>query len=105
MQNRLIGEGPSSGVWIPDSIGVAKAYGIHAVKITSVKGIDKQIQDVLSYAGPVVCDVDSPQWQEIIPRVSSEKMPDGSFVSRAYEDEYPYLSKKELTTAMKNPKS
>lgn len=96
MEGRLIGESPKTGLWCPDSIAIAKAYGIKAVKIKSAKNIDKKIREVLDYKGPVVCDVDSPQWQPIIPRVSSEKKPDGTLVSKPYEDMYPFLDKKEL---------
>jgi len=102
MEGRLIGESPSTGIWCPDSIAIAKAYGIYAVKIKSADGIDKKIKEVLDYNGPVVCDVDSPQWQAIIPRVSSEKKPDGTLVSKSYEDMYPFLDKKELEEQM-NP--
>lgn len=95
MEGRLLGEGPKTGLWIPDSIAIAKAYGIKSVKITSTKDIDKKIKSVLDYNGPVICDVDSPQWQLIIPRISSEKKPDGSMVSKPYEDMFPFLDRDE----------
>jgi len=36
----------------------------------------------------------------IIPRISSEKMPDGTLVAKPYEDMYPYLSREELRKNM-----
>lgn len=102
MEGRLLGESPKTGLWCPDSIAIAKAYGIKSVKIKSTKGIDKKIREVLDYNGPVICDVDSPQWQPIIPRISSEKKPDGTLVSKPYEDMYPFLDKKELDAQMMN---
>ncbi|PIT88144.1 MAG: acetolactate synthase [Candidatus Magasanikbacteria bacterium CG10_big_fil_rev_8_21_14_0_10_36_32] len=96
MDGRLIGEGPSTGVWCPDSVKIAEAYGIHAVRIDSVAGIEEKIKEVLEYNGPVICDVMTPELQLLIPRVASDKMPDGSLVSRPYEDMFPFLSKEEL---------
>ncbi|MFH1947172.1 MAG: thiamine pyrophosphate-binding protein, partial [Candidatus Magasanikbacteria bacterium] len=40
MEGRMIGEGPESGVWCPDSLKIANAYGIHAVRIDSVEGLE-----------------------------------------------------------------
>jgi acetolactate synthase-1/2/3 large subunit len=62
--------------------------------------MDAKIDEVLTHDGPVVCDVMTPEWQLLIPRVSSEKLPDGRLVSRKYEDMFPYLSEAELRRNM-----
>lgn len=95
MEGRLLGESPKTGLFIPDSLAIAKAYGIKGVKISNAKDIDKKIKEVLTYKGPVICDVDSPHWQLIIPRISSEKKADGSMVSKPYEDMFPFLPRDE----------
>jgi acetolactate synthase-1/2/3 large subunit len=95
-ENRLIGEGPTSGVWCPDSLKIAKAYGIKGVRIKTVKEMDKKIREVLNFPGPVICDVIMQEWQLIVPRVASEKGADGKMVSRPYEDMFPYLPADEL---------
>jgi len=100
MNGRLCGEGPESGVWCPDSLRVAEAYGIKGIRIDSVKGLSEKIKEVIQYPGPVVCDVMTPEWQLIIPRVSSEKKPDGTLVAKPYEDMYPFLNRKELEQNM-----
>lgn len=100
MEGRLFGEGPETGVWCPDSIKIAGAYGIKGVRIDSVKGIDEKIKEVLDHNGPVVCDVMTPEWQLLIPRVSSERQPDGTLIPKPYEDMYPYLSRKQLKKEM-----
>ncbi len=100
MEGRLFGEGPESGVWCPDSLRIAEAYGIKGVRIDSVSDMDAKIDEVLAYDGPVVCDVMTPEWQLLIPRVSSEKLPDGKLVSRKYEDMFPYLPEAELKRNM-----
>jgi acetolactate synthase-1/2/3 large subunit len=100
MDDRFIGESPKTGVWCPDSLAIAKAYGIKGVRISGKDGIEEKIKDILAYSGPVVCDVMTPEWQLLIPRVSSDKLPDGSLVSREYSDMFPYLPREEYQENM-----
>lgn len=100
MGGRLMGESPKTGLFIPDSIKLADVYGIKGIRIHTVQELNKKLHEVLEYPGPVICDVMMPQWQMIIPRISSEKMPDGTMVSKPYEDLYPFLSKKEMDANM-----
>ncbi len=100
MDKRLFGEGPKTGVWCPDALKIAKAYGIKGIRIDSPDDIDKKIQQALEHNGPVICDVMTQEWQLIVPRVASDKLPDGSLVSRKYEDMFPYLSEEELSKNM-----
>lgn len=100
MEGRLMGESPKTGLWYPDFSKVAKAYDLHFVSINNSSEVDKKIKQVLSSPGPVLCDVKSPQWQLIIPRISSTRQPDGSMVSRPYEDLFPFLSPEELKSNM-----
>jgi acetolactate synthase-1/2/3 large subunit len=96
MENRLFGEGPESGVWCPDSLKIADAYGIKGVRISSPDEVEKKIKEVMEYDGPVICDVITPEWQLIIPRVSSDKLADGSLQSRSLEDMFPYLDREDF---------
>lgn len=100
MEGRLFGEGPKSGVWCPDSLKIANAYGIKGVRIDSPDNVEEKIKEVLDYDGPVICDVKTPEWQLIVPRVSSEKMPDGTLISKPYEDMYPFLDRDEFRKNM-----
>jgi acetolactate synthase-1/2/3 large subunit len=98
---RMIGEGPESGVWCPDALEIAKAYGIPAVRINSVDEVDAKIKEVMDYnEGPIICDVMTPEWQLLIPRVASEKGADGKLISKPYEDMFPFLPAEELEAAM-----
>ncbi len=96
MEGRLMGESPETGLWCPDSMKIAKAYGIKAIRIKTPQEAEKKVREVLAYKGPVICDVISPKWQLIIPRVASEKTPDGRMVSKPYEDLYPFLDRDEF---------
>ena len=100
MNDRFVGESPKSGVWCPDTMEIAKAYGIKAVEINTPEEADEKIKEVLEYDGPVICKVKTPEWQLLIPRISSEKMPDGTLVSHDYEDMFPFLSKEEMAENM-----
>jgi acetolactate synthase-1/2/3 large subunit len=100
MDSRFVGESPETGVWCPDSLEIAKAYGIKGIRIENVDEVDEKIKEVLASEGPVICDVITPQWQLLIPRVASDKMPDGRLVARPYEDMFPFLSREEFLDNM-----
>lgn len=100
MEDRFIGESPDTGVWCPDALKIAKAYGIKGIRIEDVSEVDDKIREALSYEGPVICEVMTPEWQLLIPRIASDKLPDGTLVSRNYEDMFPYLPAEELKENM-----
>lgn len=100
MEDRFVGEGPLSGVWCPDAMKIAAAYGIKGIRIEKVEEIEDKVKETLSYNGPVICEIMTPEWQLLIPRVASDKLPDGTLRSRNYEDMFPYLPEKELKANM-----
>lgn len=100
MDGRLMGEGPATGVWCPDSMKIAKAYGIKGVKIEKLSEIDSKIAEVLAYDGPVICEIVTQEWQLLIPRTASIKNPDGTMVSKPYEDMFPFLPEEEIKDNM-----
>lgn len=100
MEDRFIGESPESGVWCPDTMKIAKAYGIKGVKIEKPEEVYEKLKEVLDYEGPVLCEVITPEWQLLIPRVASDKLSDGTLVSREYSDMFPYLSREEYRENM-----
>ncbi len=100
MEDRFIGEGPESGVWCPDAMKIAEAYGIKGIRIENVDEVEAKIREALEYRGPVVCEVMTPAWQLLIPRIASDKLPDGTLRSRNYEDMFPYLPEDEVRANM-----
>lgn len=96
MNDRFLGVGPDSGLEMPNIIDVAKAYGIKSVKIETNKELDIKIQEVLDYDGPVLCEILTPQFQTLEPRIASKEMPDGSLLASEYDDLFPFLSEEEL---------
>lgn len=99
-QGRMIGEGITSGVSIPDTGKVSRAYGIKFFRIKTTSELKKTIPKVLNYPGPVICEIICPKWQDIL-TVSSKKLSDGRMVSLPIDDMYPFLPEKEMDTIRK----
>lgn len=94
-EGRLMGEGSESGVSFPDLGKIAAAYGIHYIRIAHLDELDKKLDELIQYQGPVICEVMTPANQLLIPRVASRKMDDGKMVSMPYDDMFPFLSRDE----------
>lgn len=99
-KGKYVASDAKSGVSCPDFIKIAKAYGIKTEKISNNGELNRKIKKTLSYSGPIICEVVVSPTQQFIPKVTSKKMPDGSFVSKPLEDMYPFLSRKELKENM-----
>lgn len=95
LEGRLLGEGPESGVSFPDPRKIAEAYGLKFLEITEISHMKERISEALEWRGPVWLNVKCPQWQLLIPRVASEKMPDGTMRSKPYDDMFPFLPRDE----------
>lgn len=94
-KERYIGEGPISGVTMPDTLKICDAYGIPSSRVSELNHLDDEIIRALNTPGPYVLDVITPPEQPIIPTVSSIVNPDGSMSSRPLEDMAPFLSREE----------
>jgi len=97
---RFIGEGCSSGVSFPDSRKIARAYGIRFMRVSDNRTLDHVLGDALAWPGPVICEIMTPRDQLIIPTVASQKMENGTMVSRPLEDMYPFLDREEFRRNM-----
>jgi acetolactate synthase-1/2/3 large subunit len=100
---RYLGEGPRSGVTCPNLELIARAYGLLYFRSESPHDLDEAIRATLAIDGPAVCEVMTPEVQEIIPTVASVKRDDGSMVSRPLEDMYPFLERDRLKDVMLVP--
>ncbi len=94
-KERYIGEGPKSGVTMPDTLKICEAYGIAAARVSKLEDLDKAIHLALDTPGPYVLDIITPPEQLIIPTVSSKVNADGSMSSRPLEDMAPFLDRDE----------
>lgn len=91
MNDRFLGVGPDSGVETPDFCAVAGAYGVKAVRIAAGDDLWAKIKEVLDAEEPVVCEVMVQEFAEIIPKIASRVMPDGSLKAAEFDDLYPFL--------------
>ena len=92
---RLMGEGPGSGVSFPDYTKLASAFGISSARIHSAEAMP-QLRDLLDAPGPALCEVVLDPRQEFEPRLKSRQLTDGTIVSPALEDMYPFLDPDEM---------
>lgn len=97
---RYVGSDPSSGVSCPDIIKVGTAYGIRTERISNNDELHAKIDKVLAEPGPFICEIMMPEDQQLIPRVSSLKKPDGTITAKPLEDLYPFLSREEFLENM-----
>jgi acetolactate synthase I/II/III large subunit len=97
---RRVGEGPGSGVTLPDMVAVAQAFGIDARRVASHDELPGAIAAVLAADGPQLCDVVMDPAQAFAPKVAGRKLPDGRMVSSPLEDMTPLLERAEFAENM-----
>lgn len=95
-EKRFIGTDSTSGVSFPSLEKIAFAYGIKFIRIEKYSDLDSSLLEVLSFDGPVLCEVICQRNQKVIPSVSSFKKEDGSMESKPLEDMFPFLSREEF---------
>lgn len=83
-----------SGVSMPDFIKIADSFGINSVKIENENNLEKQINNILNYEGPILCEVILSSDYIFAPKLSSKTLEDGTIVSPSLEDMYPFIEKR-----------
>ena len=97
---RLVGSTPQSGLTLPQTLGLAAAYGLPTDSIVDQRDVAAGIRRVLDAAGPCVCRVAALADEPRQPRVASYQKPDGSMASRPLEDMFPFLPRDEFLANM-----
>ncbi|MGL5721664.1 MAG: thiamine pyrophosphate-binding protein [Brevinema sp.] len=101
--SNFIGESPESGLWMPKSADVAKAYRLKTYTISKTEDADAIIKSVMAETGPVLCEIMTDSWESLQPKLMSDKLPDGRLVAKPFEDLFPFLSPEELASNMLPP--
>lgn len=96
----MTGSGIDSGVSVPDFAEIGKAFGIKSVKINNPKTMAEDIKNVLETKGAVLCEVETIEEYNFVPKLSSRQLPDGSMVSASLEDMFPFLDREEFERNM-----
>lgn len=89
-----------SGVSAPDFVKIAKAYGFPTERIYNHSDMEKKIKKVLSFSGPIVCDINAVRELMLTPKLMARKLPNGQFVSPPLEDMGPFLPRDEFEKNM-----
>lgn len=92
----LAGASRDSGVSIPPLSKIADAFGLPYLRCDSEDNLRKCISQALATPGPILCEVFTREDQQILPTVSSKRLPDGSMKSQPLHNMFPFLSDDEL---------
>ncbi len=95
-KGRLIGESEKTGLSLPDTSKIARAFGIKYFKANNSRVLGETLPKILEFDGPVICEVNSSTTQQIMPTVTSKQLPDGTFVSASIDDMYPFIEESEM---------
>ena len=99
---RLSGADSSSGISFPDYCAVAAAYGLATVRIDSA-AFGEALDTLLAHQGPLVCEVMLDPAQGFEPRSKSRQLEDGTIISSALDDLFPFLDPEELHAIRQPP--
>jgi len=95
----LIGCTKETGVSFPDFQKLAYLYDMKYFKLWNTNELDFDIDYILEYEDSCICEVILGDYT-FQPKLSSQKMSDGTMVSQPLENMYPFLSKEELESNM-----
>jgi acetolactate synthase-1/2/3 large subunit len=87
----FVGSTPESGVSLPNTEKITKAYGIRYISCSNRSQLRSKIKAVLKSPGPVLCEVLALANQKISPVVPSKMLPDGSIKSMALHEMVPEI--------------
>jgi acetolactate synthase-1/2/3 large subunit len=100
LNKRRVGEGPRTGVGLPDYVRLAQAVGWAAARVTVETQLDETIKEALASPGPYLLDVVMDPERSFEPRVIAQRLPDGQLVSKPLEDMHPFLPRDEFADNM-----
>jgi len=96
-----VGIGPESGdLSFPEFRKIAEAFGFKYYSATSNHEMKAVVDEVLTYDGPLFCEIFTDTEQVWEPKSSTKRLPDGTLVSPPLEDLAPFLDRDELKKQM-----
>jgi len=99
-EDRFVGTDKASGVSFPSTQKIADAYGIKYFVLSNNTELDDQIQEIMDFDGPVICEVMCKKWDKVLPTIAAKKLDNGQLVSQPLENMFPFLTKEELRVNM-----
>lgn len=98
-QPPFVGVDTDSGIGFPDFGKLAAAFEIPYVRLERQEDVPQVLSQVLGCNGAWICEVMVDPKRNFEPKSASKVLADGSMVSAALEDMYPFLEQEELEKA------
>ena len=95
---RIMGADNSSGLSFPNYNEIAKAHKILYQKIKSHKDLSKSIKKILKNKRATICELIMNPNEEQIPKAINRRNELGKSIPTEFEDMYPFLPRKELSS-------
>ena len=92
--------GPETGVSFPNFERVATAFGLQFHRLDTEEDVSSELLRILEDKNALIIEVVMPEFQELIPKSSIKRLPDGSVYSPPLEDMYPFLTREVLAREM-----
>jgi acetolactate synthase-1/2/3 large subunit len=90
------GADASSGLSFPEAGAIAAAYGLKFFRIDAAADLSTVLAAVMSWGGPLICEVVIDPDQIWAPKLQSKLLEDGTFHTPPLDDMYPFLDKAEM---------
>lgn len=85
------GADASSGLSFPEAKAIAAAYDLKFLRIDSAESLPAKLAEVMTWKGPLICEVVVDPDQIWAPKLQSKLMEDGTFYTPPLDDMYPFL--------------
>ena len=95
-KENIVGCGTDSGLTFPDFEKIAAAFDFPYFSIPNHTALKTSMKHVMESAGRCICEINIDLNQQFSPKLTSKKLADGSMVTSAMEDMWPFLSPEEL---------
>ncbi len=87
---------PANGVSFPDFKKVVESVNVNYFRVDRNTNLRNKIKKILKMKGGLICEVVLDKNYKFAPKVSSEKLKDGTIISKPLEDMWPFLDRKEF---------
>jgi acetolactate synthase-1/2/3 large subunit len=85
---------------VSDLSRICASYGLKTAIIVDQTNLREEFRRVLAMEGPVICDVHVIPNEIRASQLSAHQKADGSFVSKPFEDLFPFLPREEFLANM-----
>jgi len=99
-ESDFIGCNKDSGISFPDLRKIANAYNILYTKISKTEDIDRTLKHIFDVTSPVICEIILDNEYVFSPKLSAEKLSDGTIIAKSLEDLSPLLEREEFYSNM-----